>query len=273
MRDFYPALIAENLAKQGFAARATLLPFGLLSDRRDINTIQLATALDDMARAARLAEAVGDVVEPGERVGLPAILGLDAHAAVLETLQRTVDAPIFEIPTLPPSVPGVRLFKALRAELERLDVRVEAGMDVIGAEIVLNDDDGSPRIAWVTSETSARPLRHHAANFVLATGGILGGGFDSDPAGRVWETIFELPLTAPQARDNWFHPRFLDERGHPVFRGGVTVNRAMQPIDGDGALRFTNLRVAGSVLAGFDPIVERSMEGVAIASGFAAALA
>ena len=52
MRDFYPALIAENLAKQGFDARAALLPFDLLSDRRDINTIQLATALDDVARAS-----------------------------------------------------------------------------------------------------------------------------------------------------------------------------------------------------------------------------
>jgi glycerol-3-phosphate dehydrogenase subunit B len=192
---------------------------------------------------------------------------------VLETLQRTVDAPIFEIPTLPPSVPCVRLFKALRSELERLGVRVEAGMDVIGAEIVLDEGAGLPRIAWVASETSARPLRHRAEKFVLATGGILGGGFDSDPAGRVWETIFELPLTAPQARSDWFHPRFLDERGHPVFRGGVAVNHTMQPIDGDDALRFANLRVAGSALAGFDPIVERSMEGVAIASGFAAALA
>ena len=114
MRDFYPALIAENLAKQGFAPRAALLPFDLLSDRRDINTIQLATALDDEARYAHLAEAVRDVVQPGERVGLPAILGLDAHAAVLEALQTTADAPVFEIPTLPPSVPGVRLFKVLR---------------------------------------------------------------------------------------------------------------------------------------------------------------
>jgi glycerol-3-phosphate dehydrogenase subunit B len=271
MRDFYPALIAENLAKQGFAARAALLPFDLLSDRRDINTIQLATALDDEARYAHLAEAVRDVVQPGERVGLPAILGLDAHAAVLEALQTTADAPVFEIPTLPPSVPGVRLFKVLCAELERLGVRVEAGMEVIGTEIALDDDGGPPRIAWVASETSARPLRHRAENFVLATGGILGGGFDSDPAGRVWETIFDLPLTAPQARSDWFHPRFLDERGHPVFRGGVAVNHTMQPIDGDGAPRFANLRVAGSTLAGFDPIVERSMEGVAIASGIAAA--
>jgi glycerol-3-phosphate dehydrogenase subunit B len=270
LRDFYPALIAENLSKQGMNARAVMLPHDLLTVRTDANTIQLAHELDDGARAARLATALGSVAKSGERVGLPAILGLDNHAQTFATLQDTLNAPVFEIPTLPPSVPGVRLFKALRGKLEQMGVRVEAGMEVIAAEIAPRENGAAPAVRWVASETSARPLKHRAGHFVLATGGILGGGFNSDHTGHIWETVFDLPLTVPQARNQWFRPRFLDEAGHPVFHGGVAVNRSLQPVDEAGNRRYANLRITGGALAGYDPIVERSLEGVALVSGVAA---
>ncbi len=39
MRDFYPLLIAENLTKLGYPARAEMLPMALITDRRDANTV------------------------------------------------------------------------------------------------------------------------------------------------------------------------------------------------------------------------------------------
>jgi glycerol-3-phosphate dehydrogenase subunit B len=123
----------------------------------------------------------------------------------------------------------------------------------------------------VETETSARPLKHRAANFLLATGGILGGGFDSDPTGRLWEVIFDLPLTAPRRRSEWFRPEFLDPAGHPIFHAGVPVNREFQPINADGTPVYANLWAAGGLLAHTDPIRERSLEGIAIATGIASA--
>ncbi len=266
LRDFYPALIAENLSKQGHDARAAFLPLTLLTDQRDRSTVHLAEALDDPARRERLAASLRELVEPGERLGLPAIVGIEDHATSFAELQRQVGAPLFEIPTLPPSVPGIRLFRALRRHLSRLDVRVEAGMEAVGFSI-----DGGGDIQWVETETSARPLRHRARHYLLATGGILGGGINSDHTGRIWETIFDLPLTIAPDRGQWFRPHFLDPAGQPVFHGGVPVNRQFQPIGTDGEPVHANLRACGSILAGTDPIRERSQEGIAIATAIAAA--
>jgi glycerol-3-phosphate dehydrogenase subunit B len=273
MRDFYPELIAENLAKQGYQARAAFLPFRLLTDRQDSNPVQLAQELDDPVRRQRLTEELRRLVQPGERIGLPSVLGLDQHMVVMNELEAQTGAPVFEIPTLPPSVPGVRLFKAFRERLFSLGVRVEAGMEVIGADKTARQNGTGGLVNWVETETSARPLKHRAQRFLLATGGLLGGGFNSDHAGRVWEVVFDLPLTVPQNRDQWFRPSFLDPLGHPVFTGGVQVNSNFQPVDEAGEAIYDNLWAAGNLLADDNPILQRSMEGAAIATGVAAAQA
>ena len=264
MRDFYPHLIARNLAAQGQSVRAAMLPWSVLSEQRDRNSVQLAEAVDDPRTQQRLIDALKLVVKSGERVGLPAILGLYNHAQALAMLQQGLNADIFEIPTLPPSVPGIRLATALRHAIERHGVRVEIGMEAAG----FHAENGV--IQYVETATSARPLKHRASAFLLATGGVLGGGFDSNHEGRFWETVFDLPLTVPQDRKQWFRPLFLDERGQPAFRGGVAVNDALQPVDAAGAPVYANLWAAGGLLAHADPILERSLEGVAIASAVAA---
>ena len=273
MRDFYPELIAENLRKQGFQARAAFVPFDLLTDRRDSNNVQQAEGLDDPGRRARLAAAVKKLAKPGERVGFPALLGMADPMAALKDMEAQVGAPVFEIPTLPPSVPGMRLFKALRNGLYRLGVRVDANMEAIGATTTPAQNGTAGQVQWVESKTSARPLKNQAKAFLLATGGIMGGGFNSDHLGRVWEVVFDLPLTVPQRRSEWFRPGFLDAQGHPVFDGGVRVNRSFQPIDAAGKPLYANLWAAGDLLANDNPILQRSMEGSAIATGFAAARA
>ncbi|MBK9091748.1 MAG: glycerol-3-phosphate dehydrogenase subunit GlpB [Anaerolineae bacterium] len=271
MRDFYPELIAANLNKQGFAARAAFLPLSLLNSQHDRNSVQLAHGLDNPRVTAKLAAELKRLLKPGERIGLPAILGLANHLGVLDDLRTQTGAVIFEIPTLPPSVPGIRLHAALRKHVEALGVRVEIGMEGIGFHAEGDAEGDAGNIQWVETSTSARPLKHRAAKYLLATGGILGGGFNSNHLGRVWEVIFDLPLTVPQQRHQWFQSQFLDPQGHPVFRGGVAVNGDWQPLKGDGTPVYRNLWAAGGLLAGGDYIQERSLEGVAIASGRAAA--
>ncbi len=148
--------------------------------------------------------------------------------------------------------------------LEGRGVRVEIGMEAIGFHA-----EGKT-IQWVETATSARPLKHRAKAFLLATGGVLGGGFNSDHTGRFWEVVFGLPLTVPQDRTQWFRPLFFDPGGQPVFHGGVATNAELQPVDAQGEIVYSNLRAAGGLLAGADPIQERSLEGIGIATGIAA---
>ncbi len=265
LRDFYPQLIAENLTRQGYAARAEFLPLALISDLRDRNPVQLAEALEDPTTQAQLAAALKKIVRNGERIGLPALLGVDQHPTVWAALQRQTGAAIFEIPTLPPSVPGIRLYRALRQQLSAAGGRIETNMEAIGFQA---DGNG---IRWVETVTSARPIKHYARHFLLATGGLLGGGFNSDHTGRCWETLFHLPLTIAQDRNAWFRHQFLHPQGQPVFTGGVAVNSKFQPVDQNGARLYNNLWAAGGVLAATDPIRERSLEGIAVATGVAAA--
>lgn len=265
MRDFFPTLIAENLRRSGHPARALFVPLRTVTRRRDFTTVQLAAALDDAATVAHLAAAIRPLVEAGERIGLPAILGLNYHTQRWQELQEQLGTPVFEIPTLPPGVPGIRLDQALRNRLQRFGVRVQIGMEAIGF------DAEQGHIRAVYTATAARSLQHRAAHFLLATGGFLGGGFDSDHTGRCWEVLFGLPLTAPRDRSQWFRHRFLHPEGQPLFSSGVAVNEAWQPINGDGNLVYPNLWAAGGLLSHIDPIRERSLEGMAVATGVAAA--
>jgi glycerol-3-phosphate dehydrogenase subunit B len=114
-------------------------------------------------------------------------------------------------------------------------------------------------------------LKHRAEKFLLATGGILGGGIDSDHTGKVWEVVLNLPLAVPRERGQWFRARFFDPAGHPIFRAGVSVNREFQPVDANGVRVYANVWAAGNLLAHADPLLERSLEGIAIATGIAAA--
>ncbi len=264
MRDFYPHLLAEHLNKQGHSTRAVVLSSSLITQRSDANTVQLAAELERREHQIALGGALKSAVRPGERIGLPAILGLDEHTKTLEALAAAAGAPVFEIPTLPPSVPGLRLTTVLRSLLARRHVRVEIGMEVVGVQV----EDGVVR--WVETATSSRPLRHTASAFLLATGGVLGGGFQSDHQGRFWETVFDLPLNVPQDRSQWFRPLFLDAEGQPVFHGGVAVDNQFQPLDSKGGVMYRNLWAAGGLLAGTDPLQEHSLEGIALVSGAAA---
>lgn len=266
--DFFPALIADNLRQQGHDARSHTLPLSLITKRQKvINEVILAEALDDLTRIDAVANVVRTLVRPGERVLFPAILGIERHNEVIARLSDAISAPVGEIPTLPPSVPGLRLHQALVRKLRKLGVRVESNMAAVEFGNECNE------IAWVATASTARPLRHRARAYLLATGGLLGGGFSSDHSGRVWETIFGLPLSIPDKRSAWFRPEFLDSAGHPIFQGGIEVNERWQPVDGSGNVVYGNLWAAGNLLAHADAIRTRSHEGIALATGAAAARA
>lgn len=264
LRDVYPHLMAENLNRQGISARAAFVPWEAVSELRDRNPVQLAEGLEQPEQARRLADALRPLVQRGERIGFPAILGLEAHSRVRADLEADLGVTLFEFPTLPPNVPGIRLYQTLRRLLLRLGVRTETNMEVIG----FFAEDGT--VQWVETATSARPLRHRARAFVLATGGVLGGGFAGNHTGEIRETVFELPLTVESSRGAWFRPQFFDPQGQPVFHGGVRTDGELRALRADGSPAFANVWAAGSALAGADSILERSMEGLAIATGRAA---
>jgi glycerol-3-phosphate dehydrogenase subunit B len=218
----------------------------------------LAGRFDDADWRAAFAASLAPMLRADERVALPAVLGMrDPHGAWAD-LQRRLGRPVFEIPTLPPSVPGMRVFEVLRSALARAGGRLVLGSEVIGSE------RSEGRIAFVRAHAAGHDVRYHASWFVLATGGFASGAIELGSDWVVRDTVLGLPLRGvPGPDEQRFVGEYLAEQ--PMARAGIAV---------DGGLRAEgaeNVLVAGASLPGAVPWQEGSGEGIAVSSGYRAA--
>ena len=187
----------------------------------------------------------------------------DAHG-VWEILERRLGRPVYEIPTLPPSVPGLRLSEILRRRLQRAGGRLVTGAEVVGARA--SDD----HVQGVRVRVSGGERTYPTRWIVLASGGVAAGGLELDADWHMRETVLGLDVAGvPSPGQARFTPRYLDE--HPLGRAGIVTDGELRPIDADGARRFENALVVGALLAGAQPWREKSGEGIALTSGHRAA--
>lgn len=266
-RDFHPRLATENLVMQGIPARPLSIPLPGESQSWDRWPGDLAHQFDHAVFRETVIKAVKPQVRGAAKIGFPAVLGLDKHAEALADLAEALGRPVFEIATLPPSVPGTRLGNRLRRWLLRQGARVQIGHPVVGA-IVENG-----RCLGVEVGALGHPTRFDAEHVILATGGLYNGGIQSDLSGRLWEPIFGLPVHGPDGdgRAGWFDDELLGQRGHAIHRAtGLRVNAQMQPVDAEGAPVLENVYAVGHLLAGFNPLTDGCAEGIALATALKA---
>jgi glycerol-3-phosphate dehydrogenase subunit B len=158
----------------------------------------------------------------------------------------------------------MRLHSILVGAIEHNGGRVFEGMQVIAAQ------SGSGKIVSVSSEAGVRNREHFARDYILASGGIMGGGFKTFYDGSSVETVFNLPTTIPEQRSEWLEREFLAPAGHAIFKAGVQVDQDFRPVSPHGGVIYDNLMIVGSAMAHCDCLRERSLEGVALATGFSA---
>ena len=271
LKSFYPAYLAENLGQLKLPSGATVQARAVqLSDpvrEADLTPLDYARRFEDPAFRDAIAKELGPQLEPDEAVGFPAVLGLDRHVEAWAALRDVLGHPVFEVPSLPPSVPGIRLFRALRARLRRAGGMLKLGPMVIGTE-----GGGGTLDAVLTHGAANRPGRHHARWFVAATGGFASGAIDLASHGELRETVFGLPVVGgPPEGTPRFLPGYFDD--HPLARAGLAVDERLCPVDADGKPVFGNVLAVGATLAGAQPWKEHSGNGVAVATGYAAASA
>ena len=276
--DFDGRLVAARLEAAGvpFPVAGVEVAFAT-AFRADARITRIARALDRdesldgrPARAA-LAAAVEPhldaVVDAGEtddtlRVGFPALLG-DARASeVRAELADRLGAEVFELPGGPPSLPGLRLEDRLHAALDEAGVRHETGVAVVGAETAA---DG--RVERLLVDRAGREVPYTAGAVVLATGGLVGKGLDSDREG-VREAVLGCHVPHPDDRYAWFVDDALGDQ--PYARFGVRTDDRLRPLGPDGEVQFPNVRVAGATLGGADVAREKSASGVSLTTGVVA---
>jgi glycerol-3-phosphate dehydrogenase subunit B len=265
-RDFFPELCADNLARQGYPAQAATFDLPELhTSKFDATPAGLARLFDRADVRERIAAQLKPKLDGATRVGFPAVLGLDHSAEAWRDLSDRL-APAFEIPTLPPSVPGMRLYNAFKASLTQAGVPILLDMTAVRGVV-----EGG-RATGIVVPDVVRDRTYRADTLILATGGLYGGGITSDYTGALREAVFGLPLQSPVGSlDDWFAPRFLGPDAHPIHAAGIRANAAMQPVDESGRVVLENVRIAGRLLAGCDPLAEGSTEGVWLATAYRAA--
>jgi glycerol-3-phosphate dehydrogenase subunit B len=220
--------------------------------------------MDEPSFRERLGEAIRRQMAGERFIGLPAVLGLRDPAAVLHTLEAVTGARVFEIPMLPPSIPGTRIFNRFREELIAKGADFRMGHSVSGAKVK------GGRCEAITVQNPPLASEYGADRFILATGRFLGGGLLAE-MDRIAEPLFQLPVSQPAGRGAWFGERFFDPEAHPIHRAGIVTDADLRPIDESGRALLENVRVAGSILAHHQAIEEKSREGIDIATGFLAA--
>ncbi len=265
LKDFVPALVAANVAAAdgiGTETRAAEANVDVRGEA-DVSPLGLARALEQTDERARITAALRSAIGSagGARIGLPAVLGVDRHAEVAAAVADALGGEVFEVPTAPPSVPGVRLYRALHAALRARRARIIIGSTAVGAE-----RDGA-RVTGLAVQVAGRVRTFPAEAVVLATGGISTGGIEVGRDG------LREPVLGLAVADDPGDVRYGDGafRENPVDRAGVRVNAAMRPVDIDGNVAHPNVHAAGGVLRGAVPWRELSGNGLALATGIAAA--
>jgi glycerol-3-phosphate dehydrogenase subunit B len=261
-----PCLIAAVKGLEGFSARQLAVSLALSWPQLRTATVAFPGAIagevfpEKMARAMELRPHL----DGAEVVGLPAILGVTRCRAVAAALSAALERPVFEIPSIPPSVPGLRLKETCEQHLPRKGVRLFLEQRVTAVQ---------PRgeagfVLQVTAPTGIQ-TRLACRSLLLATGRFLGAGLRAERSG-IREALLDLPVFQPQERRQWHRRDFLDLRGHPVNQAGIETDRHFRPLDASGRPAFTHLFAAGAILAHQDWVRMKCGSGLALATALAA---
>ncbi|KTG30915.1 glycerol-3-phosphate dehydrogenase subunit GlpB [Haloferax profundi] len=265
LTDFDAPVAADHLTAAGVPFDVQGVTVRLpKSFRSDAKVTRFAKALDRDEEVSGgtvrsvLADTVAAEMDGETRVGFPAMLGDDHDEAVRDELADRLGVPVFEVPTGPPSLLGLKLEDMLFDALDDAGVRISSGNPAVDFEA----NDG--RIETVLVDQKSRLTPYEADQIVLATGGLVGKGLDSDRE-HVSEPVFGCHVPHPEDRYEWSDPEAFGN--HAFARFGVVPDDELRPTDEDGEPHFENLRAAGGVVGGADVAREKSASGVSLATG------
>lgn len=245
--DFYVQPIAEMMLARGVQCATDSLLFPWVETLRqrlnELTSVNIACVFEYTEQIDELVAAIDRRAGESEVVVLPAVFGLSSSASY-QYLRARMEKKLCLVPTMPPSVPGIRTQRQLRERFCRLGGTFLAGDTVQHAVM---DGDRVRSIRTVNQQE----VELSAQQFVLATGGFFSHGLVARDH-EVCEPIFGADV---------------QQKVHAGF--GVKTDEHFHP--SIGGRRIPNLFAIGSVLPGVDPAHEGCSGGVALLTAFAVA--
>lgn len=253
--DFNTKFVADSFEKQGAECRIASINLPELERLRisptEMRSTNIARVLEnEKVLEALIAELTGHTAG-FDTVALPAVFGLSS-ATPAKKLKEALDIPVWLIPTMPPSVPGIRAQQQLRRSFEEL-----GGVYMLGDTVVKADFQGN-KVQAVYSVNHG-DISFAAENFVLASGSYFSNGLVARP-NSVIEPVFGCDVDFTPGRDSWYDKSFFNKQNYMTF-GVATDEKLRVSIGGDTQ---QNLFAAGSVLSGSNTIHEGCGAGISM---------
>lgn len=263
LREYSARGIAATLASRWPGLRTLRLAYPPAGVAGETYAAHIARSLEVTENRAQLVELIQPHLKEARAVGLPAVLGLSRTAVIASEMSRDLGMPVFEIPTMPTSVPGLRLKDALERAVAARHVRRIVQSRV--TEVTANAD--TFELCLDAGRSTTPSVR--AKNLVLATGRFMGGGLVAD-RNAIREPLMNLPVAQPASRAAWHSKDLLDAKGHAVNRAGLEVDEHFRPRDAAGKTVHPRLFAIGAILGHQDWTRMKCGAGVAIGSAAAA---
>ncbi|WP_088188770.1 anaerobic glycerol-3-phosphate dehydrogenase subunit GlpB [Desulfosporosinus sp. FKA] len=279
MKDFFPEVIKAKLERVYSKAKIEIYPVAVEAFDIWRNSGKLITGMDyakywrSDQGAVNLKNILGKLTEEmacsssgatsGEKQGEKSAIIFPGLAAcfsnVLKGVLEEVPLPIVEMTAFPPSASGQFLYEALKQKFKALGGELLVGTGVKKVEFQ------GKRCHTVIVKSKGKDVAFSAQSFILATGGIFGGGIQVGPKDAA-ESVMGLPLYVPA---QWTNSEFLGEQ--PYAKMGVEVDPELRPLAaGNQEPLFDNVRIVGRLLAHWDPWLDHCGGGVSLASGWLA---
>ena len=266
----YSALqIVETFASRWPGLKNIRIAFPVPQASADLYPEHAARCLELDENIEKLAKEIGANLNSSAAVGLPAVCGIMRTRQIVASLSEILGVPVFEVPTMPPSVPGLRIKEHLESALVEIGV-LRFPQQRVNA--VHRDKDNCFVLdIGVMGDISGKTVCHKviADAVILASGRFLGMGLC---AGRkaISEPLFNLPVFQPEKRLAWHRDDFFDPSGHPLNRAGIEVNQSFMPVNAEKSPVYENLFACGSILAHQDWIRQKCGAGLSVATAYAA---
>ena len=171
----------------------------------------------------------------------------------MKIAEKILNKKCVEAPTLPPSIPAIRLNLDLEKELMKHN-NLHKGSIISKSKIENNK---------CLSLTDNFERTFKADTFIVSNGGILMGGLKVCSNGKIIEKIFN-----PKIQNN---NHLLKEKTslslNALQTSGVVTNKKLNPFSDNNSI-IKNIFYTGRNLANWNPSTEFSGEGVSIASGW-----
>lgn len=249
LKDFYPGYIVSRRKN----TKVSVYDAGVST------TMSIAARFEEKDFFEKFIAWLTKLKSNKDMIAFPAVLGMESAAAIVNAISLLTGKPVFEIPTIPPSMPGRRLFNALKIMFRKKGGTIYWSWPVAGTEKT------GKIVEAVTTHSEGRPNSINARAFILGTGSFVGGGLTAT-RNAILENVFNLPVHVPGPRETWFDNDYFS-LNHGIGQAGIIVDSSMRPLDAP----WKNIFICGGILADTQILKHGCGHGLALATAHAAA--